>query len=129
MASDCQHPQHDHTYDYSDGDVNRGVEPMLCQHCHLPAHYDYAIEQYVHDDSTAAPCFLIPSRHPQATPCASAETIRTLIDTGYEDVARERFGDAIVTALIRADLEADGLDADAVFAHGNGYEAPRDGDA
>lgn len=59
---------------------------------------------------------------PTTGPAISA--IGVLVDAGREDLARRLVGDQAVADWIRGDLEAQGLDADAVFRDGNGFEAP-----
>lgn len=50
------------------------------------------------------------------------ENIMHALEIGEEHMARHHYGDTVVDAVIRADLEAQGLDFDAVCAEANGYE-------
>jgi hypothetical protein len=53
----CGNPNHDHEgYDLNGNPTGL---PMRCADCGAPAHYDYGIEDYQHDNPAAPPCFLI----------------------------------------------------------------------
>lgn len=70
----CINQNHDHTTTV-DPDGNEVAQPiaMNCGHCKLPAHYDYTIEGYVHDDPNAPECFLIGPF--QGEPCQIKATL------------------------------------------------------
>lgn len=56
----CENPEHDHT----ETDENDVTGPMVCADCGMPAHYDYGVELYQHDDPDAPDCFLIHDARP-----------------------------------------------------------------
>ncbi|MFG1648374.1 hypothetical protein ACGFIE_00485 [Micromonospora sp. NPDC049275] len=56
----CTFADHDHTTLHSpDGADLPAIQPMHCQHCGRPAHYDSRLDDYRHDDPAAPDCFLI----------------------------------------------------------------------
>jgi hypothetical protein len=70
-CSACTNPEHDHTTNID----RHGMETdepirLLCAHDDRPAHYDYTVEMYAHDDPAAPACFLIPFY--AGTPCTFA---------------------------------------------------------
>ncbi len=58
----CATETHDHTtpVDVEGNDVDPAV-PMICGDCLRPAYYDYADDQYHHNQEPERGCFLIPS--------------------------------------------------------------------
>lgn len=72
----CDSFRHDHTTPV-DADGNDLAEPipMRCVDCDVPTHYDDDAGTYVHDDENAPPCFLVPFRPDDASPCVPADGI------------------------------------------------------
>jgi hypothetical protein len=70
VRHECIAPTHDHTT-WQDRDGNTLTEPVLmfCQDCGKPTHYDYAIDDYQHDDEAAPDCFLVKRRAVGTAPC------------------------------------------------------------
>jgi hypothetical protein len=66
----CTNADHDHktTMDADGNEVP--AQPMVCDHCHLPCHYDFRIDDYEHDDPAVA-CFLIHGPY-RGSPCTPA---------------------------------------------------------
>lgn len=61
----CTNKGHEHLSEVDqDGNHLLRLIPMVCSHCKRPAHYEYPIEDYRHDDG--ADCFLISGT---ASPC------------------------------------------------------------
>lgn len=59
-ADVCANRLHDHTtYHDSDGEPLIVPEPMLCNQCDEPAHFNYGLASLEHDDPEAADCFLV----------------------------------------------------------------------
>lgn len=61
----CEHPNHDH---YHAGEI----APMACADCGAPMHYDYGVEDYVHDAPEHPGCFLVQTRREGASECVGA---------------------------------------------------------
>ena len=81
MSSHCINPLHEHCHDWSrEGIQLEQPVPMLCHDCAEPAHYDQAVETYVHDDLEAEGCFLIPERPEGATGCQAYQVATTLAE-------------------------------------------------
>jgi hypothetical protein len=64
----CGNDNHEHLTEIGrDGEPLGHLEPMICSHCKRPAHYDFGIEDYRHDED--ASCFLM---QPRASSCQPA---------------------------------------------------------
>jgi|1185.fasta_scaffold491175_2 hypothetical protein len=65
VIAQCGNDNHEHQTEIGhDGESLDHLEPMICSHCKRPAHYDFGIEDYRHDDASS--CFLM---QPSASPC------------------------------------------------------------
>lgn len=62
--STCANPEHDH--------YEEDRAPMVCADCAAPMHYDYGVEDYVHDAPEHGGCFLVQTRREGASDCVAA---------------------------------------------------------